>query len=84
MLNGGTLDGNSLSISSAAGDAPHEDASHQHHEGEDIDQEAKPRSAVLAELLAHGYQLSDNALEKAIAVDGTVSLFLHEQQHFKV
>jgi hypothetical protein len=35
----------------------------------DIAQEDKPRSRILAEYLAHGYVVSDNALTKAIALD---------------
>ncbi|KAL4778194.1 hypothetical protein BJX76DRAFT_343869 [Aspergillus varians] len=37
-----------------------------HH---DIAQEDKPRSRILAEYLAHGYVISDQALQRAIAVD---------------
>ncbi|KAJ5320161.1 hypothetical protein PENANT_c025G03499 [Penicillium antarcticum] len=35
----------------------------------DISQEDKPRSRIVAEYLAHGYVLSDNAITKAIALD---------------
>ncbi|KAL1967019.1 hypothetical protein VTN77DRAFT_3543 [Rasamsonia byssochlamydoides] len=38
---------------------------HQH----DIDQEDKPRSRIIAEYLAHGYVISDQAIEKAITLD---------------
>ena len=37
----------------------------EHH----IPQEDKPRSRIVAEYLAHGYVLSDNAIQKAIALD---------------
>ncbi|EPS28821.1 hypothetical protein PDE_03767 [Penicillium oxalicum 114-2] len=37
----------------------------EHH----IPQEEKPRSRIFAEYLAHGYVVSDKALEKAIALD---------------
>lgn len=37
----------------------------EHH----IAQEDKPRSRIVAEYLAHGYVVSDNAIEKAIALD---------------
>lgn len=43
----------------AKGDAPNSD----------IDQELKPKSAIIAEYLSHGYVLSDQALEKAVALD---------------
>ncbi|KZF22870.1 hypothetical protein L228DRAFT_247275 [Xylona heveae TC161] len=35
----------------------------------DIPQEDKPRSRIVAEYLAHGYALSDAAIERAIALD---------------
>ncbi|CAK97356.1 protein vip1 [Aspergillus awamori] len=35
----------------------------------DLEQEDKPRSRIVAEYLAHGYTLSDNAIQKAIALD---------------
>jgi len=37
--------------------------------GDDIEQEDKPRSRIVAEYLAHGYTLSDNVIQKAIALD---------------
>lgn len=36
---------------------------------ENIPQEDKPRSRIVAEYLAHGYALSDTAIQKAIALD---------------
>lgn len=35
----------------------------------DISQEDKPRSRIVAEYLAHGYVISDNALQRAIQLD---------------
>ncbi|OOF96517.1 hypothetical protein ASPCADRAFT_167392 [Aspergillus carbonarius ITEM 5010] len=35
----------------------------------DLEQEDKPRSRIVAEYLAHGYTLSDTAIQKAIALD---------------
>ena len=37
--------------------------------GEDITQEDKPRSRIVAEYLAHGYTISDTAIERALALD---------------
>ncbi|KAF2225499.1 putative actin cytoskeleton protein, partial [Elsinoe ampelina] len=37
--------------------------------GDDITQEDKPRSRIVAEYLAHGYTISDKAIERAIALD---------------
>lgn len=39
------------------------------HDGEEIDQEDKPRSRIVAEYLAHGYALSDSAIQQAISLD---------------
>ena len=38
-------------------------------ESDDISQEDKPRSRIVAEYLAHGYVLGDNVLQKAIQLD---------------
>ncbi|KAL8825804.1 MAG: hypothetical protein Q9170_007651 [Blastenia crenularia] len=46
----------------SAGDEAHRDES-------DISQEDKPRSRIVAEYLAHGYTISDNAIQRAIALD---------------
>lgn len=35
----------------------------------DIDQEDKPKAAIAAEYLAHGYVLGDHIIQKAIEVD---------------
>ncbi|KAF7591783.1 hypothetical protein BBP40_001109 [Aspergillus hancockii] len=50
--------------------------SHAAHAGEakdennhEIEQEDKPKSRIVAEYLAHGYVLSDNAIQKAISLD---------------
>jgi RNA recognition motif-containing protein len=34
-----------------------------------IEQEEKPRARIIAEYLAHGYTISDNAIERALAID---------------
>lgn len=36
---------------------------------DDVEQEDKPRSRIFAEYLAHGYTVSDKAIERAIALD---------------
>jgi hypothetical protein len=38
-------------------------------EGDDIPQEDKPRSRILAEYLAHGYHISDQVIARGIALD---------------
>ncbi|KAI4178705.1 MAG: hypothetical protein LQ346_007357 [Caloplaca aetnensis] len=40
-----------------------------HRDESDISQEDKPRSRIVAEYLAHGYVISDNAIQRAIALD---------------
>lgn len=47
--------------SASADDTPHDE--------HDISQEDKPRSRIVAEYLAHGYTISDNAIQRAIALD---------------
>lgn len=36
---------------------------------EDLEQEDKPRSRIIAEYLAHGYAISDKAIERALTLD---------------
>jgi hypothetical protein len=40
-----------------------------HSEGHDVEQEDKPRARILAEYLAHGYVISDQVIEKGLALD---------------
>lgn len=44
-------------------------SSDEHHDKEEIAQEDKPRSRIAAEMLAHGYVMSDTAIQKALALD---------------
>ena len=39
-------------------------------DGNDIEQEDKPRSRILAEYIAHGYAVGDQAIQRAIELDG--------------
>lgn len=39
------------------------------HEGDDVTQEDKPRTRIIAEYLANGYHISDQAIERAITLD---------------
>jgi len=71
MLNGGTLDGTQLSVTShhdghsASGESKQEG----HHEEGTFDQSDKPRAGIAAEYLARGYSLSDQILQRAIELD---------------
>jgi len=66
MLNGGTLDGNHLTVSSDTVNPDHDDDEGTH---EGVRQEDKPRAGIAAEYLAKGYVLSDNILSRAIDID---------------
>ncbi|KAI0754584.1 hypothetical protein C8Q80DRAFT_1139845 [Daedaleopsis nitida] len=66
MLNGGTLDGSHLTITSDHEPALKEDGTpHEEH----FDQSDKPRAGIAAEYLAKGYTLSDQILQRAIELD---------------
>ncbi len=71
LLDNTQLGSSQVSVSSAAGltdlsGSNNEETSRDEH---DISQEDKPRSRIVAEYLAHGYVLSDAALQRAIALD---------------
>jgi len=54
-------------------------------DGHDVSQEDKPRSRIVAEYLAHGYLLSDNVIERALALDkqhGVSSKFTNALTNF--
>ncbi|KAF8309323.1 hypothetical protein DL93DRAFT_2230962 [Clavulina sp. PMI_390] len=65
MLNGGTLDGNNIVVTSEKEhvDEPISSGTHP------IDQTDKPRAGIAAEYLAKGYVLSDSILQRAIDMD---------------
>ena len=73
LLDNTQLGPSQVQVSSAAGlgdlaaSAPH--AASGSHESDEIAQEDKPRSRIVAEYLAHGYALSDQAITQAIALD---------------
>ncbi|CAL1713471.1 unnamed protein product [Somion occarium] len=67
MLNGGTLDGSHISVTS---DTVHlETEEKPEGEGEAYRQEYKPKAGIFAEILAKGYKLSDQILHRAIDYD---------------
>lgn len=74
MLNGGTLDSTTITVTGPETTTSGEDSSAKtvrpiSAEGDEVKQEDKPRSAIAAEYLAHGYVLGDQAIAKAIALD---------------
>ncbi|KAJ7505559.1 hypothetical protein B0H11DRAFT_428831 [Mycena galericulata] len=66
MLNGGTLDGHTLTVTS---DIDHQDEEHTGDATHPIQQSDKPRAGIAAEYLAKGYTLSDTILNRAIEID---------------
>ncbi|BEI89269.1 uncharacterized protein CcaverHIS019_0206310 [Cutaneotrichosporon cavernicola] len=73
MLNGGTLDGAHLEVTSSSpaadpGVLP-STASGSTPVGGEFEQEDKPKAAIAAEYLAHGYAIGDHIIQKAIDVD---------------
>lgn len=78
MLNGGTLDGAHLEVTSASDTEPKAasilptGASGSTPIGTgatDVSQEDKPRAAIVAEYLAHGYVMGDHVIQRAIDFD---------------
>ncbi|KAG2758083.1 hypothetical protein P692DRAFT_20948139 [Suillus brevipes Sb2] len=67
MLNGGTLDGEQLHITSDVEHHNHHDEPHR--SSSPIEQSDKPRAGIAAEYLAKGYKLSDHILQRAIEID---------------
>ncbi|KAG5341131.1 Protein vip1 [Termitomyces sp. T112] len=66
MLNGGTLDGSVLAITS---ENTYKDEEGVSQDETHLEQHEKPRAGIAAEYLAHGYILSHKALERAIEID---------------
>ncbi|PNP37411.1 hypothetical protein TGAMA5MH_10710 [Trichoderma gamsii] len=87
LLNNTQLGPNHITVASASGDTE-DDGSHFARQGnnnnnDEITQEMKPRSRILAEYLAHGYVVGDAALQRAIELDqkhGISSTFLTKIQ----
>jgi len=80
MLNGGTLDGSNITVTSET-DHVDEPSTGDHP----IDQTDKPRAGIAAEYLAKGYVLSDQILQRAIDLDqkqGISTRFLNYLKHF--
>ncbi|KAI1503440.1 hypothetical protein F5X99DRAFT_417214 [Biscogniauxia marginata] len=71
LLNNTQLGSSQISVIPADGKsddgAPH--STNPERDTEDISQEEKPRSRILAEYLAHGYVIGDAALQRAIELD---------------
>ena len=69
MLHGSNLDGADIDVKLVGQDAA-STAAAQHDDGHPtVTQEDKPRTAIIAEYLAHGYKISDDITKKAIEMD---------------
>ncbi|KAF8349239.1 hypothetical protein F5887DRAFT_483786 [Amanita rubescens] len=72
MLNGGSLDGSALQVTA---EGPHPDEEEEaakptaDKENQHPDQHEKPRAAIAAEYLAHGYKLADHTMQSMIDFD---------------
>ncbi|GAA5871261.1 hypothetical protein JCM3774_000893 [Rhodotorula dairenensis] len=79
LLSGGSLEGATIEVTSddveppkvaqQAQATPHPATATASAEHEPLNQEDKPRSAIVAEILAEGYTLSDSVVQKAIEAD---------------
>ncbi|KAI0846192.1 hypothetical protein F5Y00DRAFT_150162 [Daldinia vernicosa] len=73
LLNNTQLKGSQISVIPADGQVddgtPH--TTNVDRDADEITQEEKPRSRILAEYLAHGYVIGDAALQRAIELDHT-------------
>jgi len=82
MLNEGTLDGATLTVTSDSVDEHDDPATSK--DGDHFDQSDKPKAGIAAEYLAKGYVLSDKVLQKAIEMDhkqGISERFLNYIRH---
>jgi len=68
MLNGGTLEGSTITVTSEGAAAEETHVGADSHAGA-FDQSDKPRAGIAAEYLAKGYVLSDHILQQAIELD---------------
>ncbi|PQE23397.1 RNA recognition domain-containing protein [Rutstroemia sp. NJR-2017a WRK4] len=83
LLDNTQLGSTQVKVTSASG-SDEDDGSHytqnEERDSDDITQEEKPRSRIIAEYLAHGYVIGDQAAQRAIDLDqkhGVSSRFLN-------
>lgn len=69
LLDNTQLGPNQVEVTSANASSATTGAAASTETSDDLSQEDKPRSRILAEYLAHGYRVSDVAIERAIALD---------------
>ncbi|KAN0063533.1 hypothetical protein ACQY0O_003980 [Thecaphora frezii] len=74
MLHGSSLDGATIDVklagsASSAATATATGAHAADHDHPAVQQEDKPKTAIIAEYLAHGYKISDDITKRAIEID---------------
>lgn len=78
LLNGAEFEGNQIEVNEPVGqnsitsnnnETSTKDSKDKEANDSDIDQESKPKSAVIAELLANGYVLQSSLVDKAVEFD---------------
>ncbi|TPX15452.1 uncharacterized protein E0L32_004432 [Thyridium curvatum] len=72
LLNNTKLAPNNITVTGAGGsdeEAAHHATTNAERDSDEITQEEKPRTRILAEYLAHGYVIGDAALQRAIELD---------------
>ncbi|KAF3761566.1 hypothetical protein M406DRAFT_357790 [Cryphonectria parasitica EP155] len=72
LLNSTQLGTSHISVTSASGISPDDESpatTNKERDSDEITQEEKPRSRIIAEYLAHGYVVGDAAIQRAIALD---------------
>jgi cell fate (sporulation/competence/biofilm development) regulator YlbF (YheA/YmcA/DUF963 family) len=88
LLDNTQLGATHVQVSSASGSTEDDEShftSNADRDSDEITQEQKPRSRILAEYLAHGYVVGDQGIQKAIDLDqkhGVSSRFLTTLQNF--
>jgi len=72
LLDNTLLGSSHVQVSSASGlkaEDPNHYTGHAEKEGDEITQEEKPKSRIVAEYLAHGYTIGDHVTQRAIDLD---------------
>ncbi|KAI9746688.1 MAG: hypothetical protein M1818_000402 [Claussenomyces sp. TS43310] len=85
LLDATRLGSNEVKVTSAASSSSDDDYAHSaNRDSDEITQEEKPRSRIIAEYLAHGYAIGDTAIQRAINLDekhGVSNRFLSTLQN---
>lgn len=83
LLNNTKLGPNQITVTHESSGEDHDHTTNTERDTDEITQEEKPRSRILAEYLAHGYVVGDATLQRAIELDqkhGVSSRFVNTLQ----